>query len=349
MQTSNRIQAFSELGTYLKLFVQAYEQENPNESQQKFNETLQIAKAKNSWFTIENQLFALESWAKALTKNNLEKWVEPYDLEVEKVKIIGLVAAGNITLVGFHDILTVLMSGNKVQVKLSSKDEVLIPYLMDLLFEIQPEFKNYYELVEKLENYDAVIATGSDNTARYFESYFKHVPHLIRKNRTSVAILDGSETKEDLEALAKDMLQYFGLGCRNVTKIYIPKNYDLDKIFNALFPWKDIIHHHKYANNYDYFSTIYLMKSIPILENGFVLFKQDDGLFSPISTILYEYYQDKGKVKELLAENESKIQCIISNDEEHVGWGEAQQPQLWDYADNVDTLEWLSLLKIHSN
>lgn len=348
MQTSNRIQAFSDLGHKIGSMIDQYSANHLEQSFEKLSQTLQKSHQQNPWFTIENQLFALKSWAEALTKENLTFWTKNYDLNPMNPMKIGMVAAGNIPMVGFHDILSVLMSGNKVQVKFSSKDELLIPFVLDLLFEIEPNFKNYFESVEKLENYDAVIATGSDNTARYFESYFKHVPNLIRKNRTSVAILEGDETPEELEGLAKDMMQYFGLGCRNVTKVFIPKDYDLDLIFNALFPWKDIIHHHKYANNYDYFRTIYLMKSIPILENGFVLFKQDEGLFSPISTILYEFYEDKEKVLQQLADNENKIQCIVSKDEKHVDFGKTQEPQLWDYADNVDTLEWLSLLKNHS-
>lgn len=212
---------------------------------------------------------------------------------------------------------------------------------MDLLFQIKPKFKEQYESVERLENYDAVIATGSDNTARYFEAYFKKVPNLIRRNRTSVAVLDGSETEKDLEGLAHDMLQYFGLGCRNITKLFLPKGYDIDKIFKALYPWKDIIHHHKYANNYDYFRTIYLMKQLPILENGFVLFKEGENFFSPIATVSYEFYEDKEKLREYLALNEEKIQTIVEKSENGIPFGHAQQPQLWDYADNVDTLKWL--------
>lgn len=344
MQTAKRIESFSVLGNYLESFVNDFDRKDDSEAQEKFNQVLYSSKAKNSWFTIENQLYAIRTWAEALKKENLEKWLEPYAQIESKNKTIGIVAAGNIPMVGFHDILTVLISGNKAQVKLSSKDDILIPYVLDLLFQIEPKFKEQYESVERLENYDAVIATGSDNTARYFEAYFKKVPNLIRRNRTSVAVLDGSETEKDLEGLAHDMLQYFGLGCRNITKLFLPKGYDIDKIFKALYPWKDIIHHHKYANNYDYFRTIYLMKQLPILENGFVLFKEGEDFFSPISTVSYEYYEDKDKLKEHLAQNEEKIQAVVEKSESGIPFGHAQQPQLWDYADNVDTLKWLMKL-----
>lgn len=346
MQTSNTKEAFSTLGNYIESFINNFNTSSHTEAQKKFNEKLQLAKAKNSWFTIENQLFALSSWSQALKAENLDKWLSQYNMkENSNYKTIGIVAAGNIPLVGFHDILTVILSGNKAQVKYSSKDDVLIPYLFDLLFEIQPCLKEFYERVDRLHDFDAVIATGSDNTARYFESYFKNVPNLIRKNRTSVAILDGSETQQELEGLAKDMLQYFGLGCRNVTKIYVPKDYDLDLVFNALFPWQEIINHHKYANNYDYYRTIYLMKVLPILENGFVLLKEDQGLFSPISCILYEFYEDKAEVKKQLSLNASKIQCVVGKGSDEIPFGDAQTPELWDYADNIDSMKWLLNLK----
>lgn len=344
MQISKRIESFSALGNYLESFVNNFGTSDPSAAQVEFEQALQLAKAKNAWFTIDNQLYAIKSWCEALSSNNLKKWLDTYNFKDNIPKTIGIVAAGNIPMVGFHDILSVMISGHKAQVKLSSKDDILIPFILHILFDIEPRFKEQYQSVEKLVDYNAVIATGSDNTARYFESYFKDVPHLIRRNRTSVAVLDGHESDEELAGLAHDMLQYFGLGCRNITKLFLPKDYDLDRIFEHLYSFKDIINHHKYANNYDYHRTIYLMKQIPILENGFVILNENQDFFSPIACVSYEFYENKTDLEEHLQNNSEKIQCVVSNDKNGIPFGHAQQPQLWDYADNVDTLAWINNL-----
>ena len=342
MQNSQRIQAFSVLGNNLESFIQDFNNENPSAAQAEFNQKIYLAQSHNAWFDVDNQLFAIDSWAKSLRVDNLNHWLNKYNQPaIKNKKNIGIVTAGNIPMVGFHDILTVILSGNKAQVKLSSHDKILIPYIFDLLIGIEPKFKNQIEFVEKLTNYDAVIATGSDNTARYFENYFQNVPHLIRKNRTSVAVLNGDETQEELQGLAQDMLQYYGMGCRNVTKLYLPYNYDLNQIFKPLFPWKNVINHHKYANNYDYYKAIFLMKNDPIVENGFLLMKEDKGLFSPISTIYYEYYSDESDVLNHLKNVADQIQCVVGNGQNQVPFGKAQSPELWDYADGVDTMQWL--------
>lgn len=345
MQISQRIHAFSVLGSNLESFVNNFDAANSSASQEEFNQKIYQAKARNGWFDIENQLFAISSWAKALTQTNLEKWLSKYEIkDNSQAKKIGIITAGNIPMVGFHDILTVMMSGNKAQIKLSSNDSVLIPYVLGFLADIEPQFKNQFEIVEKLQGFDAVIATGSDNTARYFEAYFKDVPHLIRKNRTSIAVLSGNETEAELRGLAQDILQYYGLGCRNVTKLYVPKGYDLDLVFKPIFEWKNVINHHKYANNYDYHKAIYLMKDVDLLENGFLLMKEDEALFSPISTVFYETYEDKNQVLENLKTLEDKIQCIVGHSENQIPFGKAQAPELWDYADNVDSFDWLVTL-----
>lgn len=342
MQKSKSLIAFSTLSNYLDSFVKNYDQSDPSEAQIEFNEVLALAKAKNQWFTIENQLYAISSWAKALEKNNLEKWLNAYPLPQNvKPKRIGIVTAGNIPLVGFHDILCVLISGNFALIKLSSNDNVLIRYVLNLLVDIDAGFEDQFEFVEQLKNYDAVIATGSDNTARYFESYFDKVPHIIRKNRTSVAVIKGDESEEDLKALSEDILRHFGLGCRNVTKLLVPASYDLNTIFKALFPWSQIINHHKYANNYDYHKAIFLMKGLDFVENGFVLVKKDTSLFSPISSIYYQEYENLDEVESFLNEHQNKIQCVVGNGENRIPFGKAQQPDLWDYADNIDTMQWL--------
>ena len=342
MQKTHRIKAFSVLGDNLESFVRRFGSGEGGAAQMEFEQKIYEAKAKNGWFDVDNQLFAIKSWAQALKEENLEKWLSAYDITEKKSgKTIGIITAGNIPMVGFHDILTVVMSGNKAQIKLSSNDDVLIPFVLNYLADFAPEIKDQYEFVEKLSGFDAVIATGSDNTARYFEAYFKNVPHLIRKNRTSVAVLTGNESDKDLEGLAQDILQYYGLGCRNVTKIYVPENYDLDLIFKPLFAWKEVINHHKYANNYDYHKAIYLMKDTPLLENGFLLMKEDRALFSPISTVFYEFYSNVNEVKAALADLTEKIQCVVGSDQEFIPFGKAQHPELWDYADHVDTMEFL--------
>ena len=345
MHLENRIRTFSLLGLNLESFIKNYHDDCLTPAQEEIAQTLKLAEIKNAWFTIENQLYALSEWAKALKKENLEQWLSNYNLST-KNKNVGIVAAGNIPLVGFHDLLSVVLSGNNAIIKLSSNDEVLMKYMIHYLYDIAPEFKEIIKITDKLKDYDAVIATGSDNTARYFEAYFKDIPHIIRKNRTSVAVLTGEESPEDLENLSNDMLRYYGLGCRNVTKIYIPKGYDLNTIFEPLFKWKDIINHHKYANNYDYHKAIYLMKQIPITENGFVLMTEDKNLFSPISVIFYEEYDDLNTLVSQLNNLEDKIQCIVSkpinSKLKTVNFGEAQSPKLWDYADGIDTINWLN-------
>jgi hypothetical protein len=248
--------------------------------------------------------------------------------------------AGNVPLVGFHDFLSVLITGNNVLAKLSSNDTQLLPFLANYLISIEPEFKDCISFSEKkLTNFDAVIATGSNNTARYFDYYFGKYPHIIRKNRNSVAILTGNETPQQLEALANDVFRYFGLGCRNVSKIFIPENYDFDTFFNGMFSWKELINNNKYIDNYDYNKAVYLMSKMNLLDNEFLLLKHDEEYASPISVVFYEFYKDLDKLNNKLSEESEHIQCIIS--EEHIPFGTAQTPNLWDYADGVDTVAFL--------
>lgn len=305
----------------------------------------------NGWFTKENVLFSLEQWSRALTKENLTKWLLKYDFKSVAPRTIGLIMAGNIPLVGFHDFISVLVSGHKVLVKQSSNDKLLLPVIANYLIAIAPEWKGSIEFISdssegpsKMENYDAVIATGSNNTARYFEYYFAGKPSIIRKNRNSVAILTGKETSEELQALGEDIFRYYGLGCRNVSKLYVPENYDFDAFFNAMYPWNEIINQAKYANNYDYNKAVYLMSLYKLLENGFLILKEDKSFGSPIATLFYEKYSDLDKLKNELRSQEEKIQCIVSKDifENEVAFGKTQHPELWDYADNVDTLEFLT-------
>jgi hypothetical protein len=250
-------------------------------------------------------------------------------------------------LVGFHDFISVLLSGHKVLVKTSSNDQHLLPFLAKYLISIEPKLVNYITFVEgKLEGFDAVIATGSNNTARYFEFYFKDKPSIIRKSRNSVAVLNGQESKEQMIALGEDVFRYFGLGCRNVSKIFVPKDYNFDAFFGGMFPYQDVIKYEKYINNYDYNKAVFLMSNFNLLDNEFLIIKEDSSYASPISSVFYEFYENLDDIKlRLQAENE-QIQCIVSNDliENSVAFGQTQKPNLWDYADNVDTIKFLITL-----
>jgi hypothetical protein len=309
---------------------------------------LRKAEAENGWFTQENIRFALQSWKEALSEENLNEWVSNYNMEETHPKTVAVIMAGNIPLVGFHDFLSVLITGNKVLAKLSSNDKTLLPFLAHQLIAIEPGFKDYIEFTEgRLENFDAVIATGSNNTSRYFDYYFGKYPNIIRKNRNSVAVLTGNETKTELTGLADDIFRYFGLGCRNVSKLYVPENYDFEKFFDAMFTWKEIIHNHKYINNYDYNKAVYLMDSFPLLDNEFMILKEDTGFSSPISVVFYELYGSMEQVEKILSEEAENIQCVVSKAglPDEIFFGETQTPKLWDYADGVDTVNFL--LKLH--
>jgi len=346
----DRIAAFNKLGIFLSQFsTKKIEKKAPIEHNDLFfdgfKHQLKLAQENNSWFTKENILFALESWSKALTNNNLEKWISKNDVHTKTSKKVAIVMAGNIPLVGFHDFLSVLISGHTVLVKQSSNDKHLLPFLAKYLEYVEGSFKGKITFTEqKLENFDAVIATGSDNTARYFEYYFKNKPNIIRKSRNSVAVLKGNESEEELQKLSDDVFTYFGLGCRSVSKLYVPKEYDFNHFFNGMYVKKDMINNAKYANNYDYNKAVYLMSEFDLLENGFLMIKEDESYSSPIATVFYEYYDNEIDLKIKLHEDREKIQCIVAKDfiENEVAFGETQNPQLWDYADGINTLEFLS-------
>ena len=314
-------------------------------------EKVEAAVHYNGWFTKENVLFALQQWGKALTPENLDQWLVPYNFNKVESKTVGLIMAGNIPLVGFHDFISVLVSGHKALVKLSSNDRLLLPVLAGYLKTIAPGFGDKIEILPgssdaaaKMKNYDAVIATGSNNTARYFEYYFAGKPSIIRKNRNSVAILTGDETSEELQRLGEDIFRYYGLGCRNVSKLYAPEAYNFDAFFEAMYQWHPIINQAKYANNYDYNKAVYLMSQFKLLENGFLILKEDLSFSSPIATLFYERYSDPDGLRQEINDKKEKIQCIVSKGvfENEVDFGETQHPDLWDYADNVDTLAFLT-------
>ncbi|MCK6618666.1 MAG: acyl-CoA reductase [Cyclobacteriaceae bacterium] len=332
MDLRQRITAFAHLGNELSQLTPTL-----------LSSLAHQAQAENPWFTPDNVLLSLQGITHLLEQDALSTWVNRYDFSHTTTKNIGVVMAGNIPLVGFHDFLCVLISGHSLTAKLSSKDSMLIRYVSEKLIEIEPSFRKRILLTsDQLKNIDAVIATGSDNSARYFEYYFKKYPHIIRKNRTSVAILTGNESDDDLNALGKDVFSYFGLGCRNVSKLFVPESFDFSRLLQCWEPYREVINHHKYANNYDYQKSIALVNKTPFLDNGFVLLLENEGIVSPIATVYYQRYRTLPHLNELLGKHPHKIQCMVGmNTPATVPFGKAQLPEVWEYADNVDTLQFL--------
>lgn len=334
MTQKQRIDAFVTLGKLL------------TSDQEKVDRIIQQASLKNPWYTIENtkkQLLALSS---NLTSEKLTPWVAAYPA-IETNQIVGLILAGNIPLVGFHDILCVLISGFSAEIKLSSDDAGLTTFVLHELIEIEPAFAEKIQIVDRLQQYDLIIATGSDNSSRYFDYYFGRKPHIIRKNRNSLAILTGTESPEQLKALGFDIFDYFGLGCRSVSKLYIPRHYNFNTFFEAIEDFNTVKEHYKYANNYDYNKSIFLINGDKHLDNGFMLLKEDTRFASPLATIFYEEYD---QIHELVAQLETqadKIQCIVTETTIETSiptfaLGGSQCPSLTDYADGVDVMAFLS-------
>lgn len=349
-----RKEAFIALGKKLnELVLEDKNQENATFEKDvfytDFKQAISLAYHKNGWFTKENILLACKSWAEVLNRKLLDDWLSSYPIEdTPNIKNVLIVMAGNIPLVGFHDFLSVLICGHKAIVKLSSNDTVLLPVIATYLQSICDEFENKIQFTqERVSDFDAVIATGSNNSARYFEYYFGKKPHIIRKNRNSVAIFSGKESQEELTALGNDIFQYFGLGCRSVSKIFVPKDYDFSNFFQAIYSFYPIIEQKKYENNYDYNKAVYLMSLFKIQENGFLLLKEDKGYASPIATLFYEYYEDINSLIKKIEEDKEHIQCVVSKGivSNEIDFGETQKPSLWDYADNVDTIEFLQSLR----
>jgi len=349
MELQQRINAFAKLGLFINQFSsqEFNKQENIPHNDLFFNgfkHQIKLAQEHNGWFTKSNTVFALNGWCQLLKESNLKQWTSDYDFSKKSTLNVAIIMAGNIPLVGFHDFLTVLISGHHVVVKQSSNDKHLLPFLAKYLEHVAPEFKGKIKFIEgKLENFDAVIATGSANTARYFEYYFKNKPSIIRKNRNSVAVLTGKESHKQLEELSNDIFRYYGLGCRNVSKLFVPNGYNFDAFFKAMYKWHPIINATKYANNYDYNKAVYIMSEFDMLENGFVMVKEDKSLASPIATVFYEFYNDTATLKNRLKSEVDNIQCVVADGflNTEIKFGHTQKPKLWDYADNVDTIAFL--------
>ncbi|PKQ66202.1 acyl-CoA reductase [Raineya orbicola] len=325
------IESFSELGNHISQI--------PAEVKLK-------AYLHNAWFSVENIEKALKGIEIYLQKENLQKWLAPYQnrLPTQAPKKVAVVMAGNIPLVGFHDFLSVLISGHTLMARMSSDDKVLLPYITQKLLEIQPDLDKRLVFVEKVNEADAIIATGSDNTALHFEYYFRNKPHLIRKNRVSIAILNGKETRDELENLGEDIFTYFGLGCRNVSKIFVPVGYNFELFFQAIEKFAGVRNHHKYFNNYEYNKAVYLLRPVKHLDNGFLLLSQNEEMASPVACLYYDFYANEEELKQKLNLQKHKIQCVVSQNawwKGSIPFGKAQYPELWDYADGVNTLDFL--------
>jgi hypothetical protein len=312
------------------------------------------ASTANPWFTRDNILNALGAIGRPLIKEDLEKWLMPYAGKTGSAKAkktVGVINAGNIPAVGFYDFLCVLMSGNIYHGKNSSDDLHLLPFIASLLKKIEPWFEGRIFFVDRISNPDAVIATGSNNSARYFNYYFGKYPHIIRKNRNGVAVLDGSETAEELSALADDLFRYFGLGCRSVSKIFVPEDFDARKLFPVFEKHNSVSQHSRYMNNYNYQRVVLMMQKFPFLENGFLILRENESLHSPISVLHYELYKNAEEVFKKLSAQREEVQCVACGKDllknfkleksSLVPLGQTQNPKLWDYADGVDTMEFL--------
>lgn len=309
---------------------------------------IETSHANNGWFTPGNMKFAIHALGKSLEPHKIEKWINNYPDEVfdrDQNKTIGVVMAGNIPIVGFHDYLCVMLTGNNLVAKLSADDNKMLPLIHIIFGKIEPGFQKRAAFTDnRLSGFDAIIATGSNNTSRYFEYYFGKYPNIIRKNRNGVAVLTGTETQEELAALGEDIFRYFGLGCRNVSKIFVPKGYKFEPFFESIESFSRFGDNHKYKNNYDYNKSIYFVNSTPYFDNGFLILKEDAAFASPVSVVHFEYYDQVDTLKSQLETHADLIQCIVSADNQIPGAvkpGQSQYPQLWNYADNVDTIRFL--------
>ena len=307
-----------------------------------FSDLIESVSQSNPWFTPGNVRRALGAIGDTLTTEKLSSWLSRYPAlnDDRDTSVVGVVMAGNIPLAGFHDLLCVLITGNRLQAKLSSKDELLMRAVADTLISIEPALENYIELTSgTLSGFDMVIATGSNNSSRYFEYYFRNVPSLIRRNRNSIAVLDGTETPEELELLGDDIFSYFGLGCRNVSKLYLPAGYDVARLPSFWKRYESLRQHHKYAVNYDHNKAIMIVNRQPFTDAGFVILRNDPSLTPPMAVVNYEFYGSPQMPEKETERLKNLLQCVTGHG--YIPYGNSQKPELWDYADNVDTISFL--------
>ncbi|MBK9424985.1 MAG: acyl-CoA reductase [Bacteroidetes bacterium] len=341
MKRSDKVEIWAQTGEVLRQIVNG---EKSGTWNQKLEDVAIRAAIQNPWFTRPQLQISFEGISKMLEYESLKNWTNSYPEISEKSFRVGVIMAGNIPMAGFHDLLAVNMSGNHLVAKMSVDDKLLIPFILEILFSIAPELKNEFETVDRLNDIEAIIATGSNNTGRYFEHYFGKYPHIFRKNRNSAAILTGNENEFDLILLGKDIFTYFGLGCRNVSKIFIPKGYVLDEFFLSQQIYSEVMQHNKYMNNFDYHQALYLLNRQPFLTNNFLILTENESLASPVSVVHYEYYDDTKKLDVRIKSLEQELQCVVSK-QGKISFGQAQFPAVTDYADNIDTMAFLTTLK----
>ena len=342
--TRNRIEILSQLGQEMSLM--ATKLTDPSYSADPILGPL-IAQttAKNGWFTPDQIAYCLRHWGELLQPHHLAEWVGDIDFaEITQTTVL-IIAAGNIPLVGFHDILVTYLSGHQCVIKPATNDQVLTPYFVQRISELDPKSASRLIITRELVgSFDAVIATGSDNSARYFDHYFGKKPNLIRRNRFSCAVLTGSETQEQLALLGDDIFRYFGLGCRSVAALWVPEGYDFSSFFAGIYSWSEVINHHKYANNYDYNKAVYMMSNIPLWDNGFLLLKSDSRVGgSPIGTLNYQTYSSIDEVNQSLLLQKDQIQCVVGPSvlPNALDFGQTQRPLLHDYADGIDPIKFV--------
>jgi hypothetical protein len=341
MTLKQRISAFVKTGQFINRHISGTPLPAEMVLHEGLDKVLELAHIHNNWFIPNFVKNAISNIGSFLGEDQLNAFCAP--IKEKQPKTVAVICAGNIPMVGFHDIMCVLLAGHNALIKLSGDDNVLMPFFLKLLTHYEPEFNKQIFFAEgKLGQFDAVIATGSDNTANHLKYYFGKYPHIIRKSRTSVAILEGSETKEQLKKLGEDIFFYFGLGCRNVSKLLVPAGYSFNGFFESIVDFGYVIQNKKYGNNYDYHRAIYLLESIPFLDNNFLMIRESSDLYSPVGVLYYQYYKNPDEIKEYLDKNKNHIQCTVGKD--HIDFGYSQRPVITDFADNFNTLEFLLTL-----
>ncbi len=337
INTSDKIQALIALGEYINASLNS-----SHAIANSIHQLLLEVHNKNKWFIDSHVIYSLKKYAECFTIERLEQWLNAYSLKIKNKKNIGLVLAGNIPAVGFHDVICTWLSGHHPIIKCSSKDDQLIPFLCDYIEKIVKT--SCFQFVYRLQYYDAVIATGTNNTIHHFEYYFRHVPNILRKNRSSIAVFNGDETTQEIHRLGIDLFMYYGLGCRNISKIYFPENYNLKDFVQKLKKFDYVGHSSKFHNNYTYQKAINFLQNTPFMDGEFFLLQENNAICSPISVIYYEYYRSIDWLKQEIKNKQDEIQCIVSNNSEiknSISFGHSQSPQLWDYADGIDTMSFL--------